>query len=101
MANAKNITRVGSVFHDKYGRAHTTSVDAAFANRCYEMMQWLTMEQGLQIADAERIVADMMEFKTARNMWAGFLEQCIRNAASKTPLLADRHLPKKQIRLRK
>lgn len=62
---------------DKYGKTHPTNKEAEYANRCYEMMEWLTSTLDLGIYDAERIMAALIDPKVeghvARTKFSTFI----------------------------
>lgn len=62
---------------DKYGKSHPNIREAEFANRCYEMMQWLTYECNLKEIDASIIVGALIDSKpegtVARTKFSTFI----------------------------
>lgn len=62
---------------DKYGTTHNTQQQMAFANLCYDMMHWLTFDQGLLVQDAEKLISEMIdnspEGQVARDRFQAFI----------------------------
>lgn len=82
-------------FIDKYGKAHPTPEMANFADRCYDMMRFLSEDMNIGVLDAERIVGQMMEDRRVVEKFFHFAKACFSNQAIKKEMLVAKNISQK------